>query len=154
VAGTKEGVLMVESEAKELPEDVMLGAVTFGHKNMQPVIDLIIALAEMCAKEPRDLPPPAYDRKALQTKLKSLVGSDLTSAYNETVKQTRYAKLDALKEKALKSVSEEEFSSDKVLTEIEQLKYDHVRGMILDSGKRIDGRDTKTVRPIVCEVGV
>src|SRR5271168_4284412 len=70
VAGTKEGVLMVESEAKELPEDVMLNAVMFGHKNFQPVIDLIIGLAEMCAKEPRDLLPDAYDKKALRAKLK------------------------------------------------------------------------------------
>ncbi len=154
VAGTKEGVLMVESEAHELPEDVMLKAVMFGHTHFQPVIDLIIALAEMCAKEPRDLPQPAYDRKALQAKLKALIGQDMTDAYNETVKQNRYGKLDALKEKALKAVPAEEFSSDHVMTEIEQLKYDHVRGMILDSGRRIDGRDTKTVRPIVCEVGV
>src|ERR1700748_2150839 len=86
VAGTAEGVLMVESEAKELPEDVMLGAVNFGHKNFQPVIDLIIGLAEICAKEPRDLPPPAYDKKALQTKLKSLIGNDVEEAYKETVK--------------------------------------------------------------------
>src|SRR3984957_16158028 len=69
VAGTIDGVLMVESEAKELPEDIMLGAVMFGHRECQPVIDLIIALAEMCAKEPRDLPEAAYDKKALQTKL-------------------------------------------------------------------------------------
>jgi polyribonucleotide nucleotidyltransferase len=154
VAGTKEGVLMVESEAKELPEDVMLNAVTFGHKHFQPVIDLIIALAEMAAKEPRDLPPAAYDKKALQEKLKALIGSDIAAAYKETVKQARYAKLDALKEKALKSISAEEFPPQVVLTEIEQLKYDFVRGTILDSGRRIDGRDTKTVRPIVCEVGV
>src|SRR3984957_20524891 len=154
VAGTKAGVLMVESEAKELPEDVMLNAVMFGHENFQPVIDLIIALAEMCAKEPRDLPPEAYDRKALQAKLKSLIGSDLESGYKETVKQVRYAKLDAAKEKALKGVPETEFKPEAVLAEVEQLKYDHVRAMILDSGKRIDGRDTKTVRPIVCEVGL
>ncbi len=154
VAGTKEGVLMVESEAKELPEDIMLNAVMFGHKHFQPVIDMIIALAEMSAKEARDLPPSAYDRKALQKKLQSLIGSDLTSAYGETVKQARYAKLDVAKEKALKGVPETEFKPEAVLAEVEQLKYDHVRGMILDSGKRIDGRDTKTVRPIVCEVGV
>ncbi len=154
VAGTKEGVLMVESEAKELPEDVMLGAVMFGHKRFQPVIDLIISLAEMAAKDPRDLPPPAYDRKALLAKLKNLIGADLKSAYNETVKQNRYAKLDALKEKALEAIPAEEFAPELINDGIEQLKYDHVRAMILDSGRRIDGRDTKTVRPIVCEVGV
>jgi polyribonucleotide nucleotidyltransferase len=154
VAGTKEGVLMVESEAKELPEDIMLSAVMFGHKGFQGVLDLIIALAEMAAKEPRDLPPAAYDRKALQKKLGAVIGADLKSAYGDTIKQTRYAKLDAAKEKALKAVAAEEIPSQQIETEIEQLKYDHVRAMILDSGKRIDGRDTKTVRPIVCEVGV
>ncbi|MDE2030394.1 MAG: polyribonucleotide nucleotidyltransferase, partial [Alphaproteobacteria bacterium] len=154
VAGTKEGVLMVESEARELPENIMLDAVTFGHKNFQPVIDLIISLAEMAAKEPRDLPAPAYDKKALQDRLKSLIGADVAAAYNDTIKQSRYAKLDAAKEKAKAGISEEEFSADQVADGIELLKYDHVRSMVLDSGKRIDGRDTKTVRPIVCEVGV
>ncbi|MDP9126991.1 MAG: polyribonucleotide nucleotidyltransferase [Pseudomonadota bacterium] len=154
VAGTKEGVLMVESQANELSEDVMLSAVMFGHKNFQGVIDLIIGLAEMCAKEPRELPPAAYDKKALQAKLKSIVHADIASAYGDTVKQTRYSKLSAAKEKALAAVSKEEFESGAVLAEIEQLKYDHVRATILDTGKRIDGRDTKTVRPIVCEVGV
>src|SRR5579859_2977126 len=100
VAGTQEGVLMVESEAKQLPEDVMLNAVMFGHKNFQPVIDLIIAFAEMAAKEPRDLPPAAFDKKTLQAKLKTLIGADLKDAYGETVKQNRYVKLDAAKDKA------------------------------------------------------
>jgi polyribonucleotide nucleotidyltransferase len=154
VAGTKEGVLMVESEAKELPEDVMLSAVMFGHKHFQGVIDLIIGLAEICAKEPRDLPPPAYDKKTLLTKVKSLIGDGLKDAYGETVKQTRYAKLDALKEKVLAGIPEEEFKKEAVIAEIENLKYDHVRAMILDTSRRIDGRDTKTVRPIVCEVGL
>jgi len=154
VAGTKEGVLMVESEAKELPEDVMLNAVMFGHKNFQPVIDLIISLAEMCAKEPRDLVPPSYDRKALQKKLQGIVGVDIAAAYKETVKQTRYTMLDTLREKAIAAIPAEEVAADKVFTEVEQLKYDYVRGMILDSGKRIDGRGTKTIRPIVCEVGI
>ncbi len=154
VAGTKEGVLMVESEAKELPEDVMLGAVTFGHQQFQPVIDLIIALAEMCAKEPRDLPAPAYDKAGLLATLKGLIGADLTAAYGQTVKQTRYGLLDAAKEKALAAVPAEQFAPEMVAEAVEQLKYDHVRQMILSSGRRIDGRDTKTVRPIVCEVGV
>ena len=154
VAGTKEGVLMVESEAKELSEEIMLNAVMFGHKNFQPVIDLIIGLAEMCAKEPRDLPPSAYDKKALSGKLASLLSADLKDAYGETVKQARYAKLDKLKEKAKAAVPAEEFAKEHLAAEIEQLKYDHVRAMILDTGKRIDGRDTKTVRPIVCEVGL
>lgn len=153
VAGTKEGVLMVESEAKELPENIMLDAVMFGHRGFQPVIDLIISFAEMAAKEPRDLPPSPYDRKALQAKLSAIIGADLADAYKETVKQNRYTKLDAAKAKAKASIPEG-FTAEQVAVEIEQLQYDLVRGMILDTGKRIDGRDTKTVRPIVCEVGV
>jgi polyribonucleotide nucleotidyltransferase len=154
VAGTQEGVLMVESEAKELPEDVMLGAVMFGHKAFQPVIDLIISLAESAAKDPRDLPPLPYDKKALLKLLVDLVGADLKDAYGETAKQIRYEKLDKMKEKALASLVSETFSEEHVRDAIEQLKYDHVRAMILETGRRIDGRDTKTVRPIVAEVGV
>jgi len=154
VAGTKEGVLMVESEAKELSEDIMLDGVMFGYKSFQPVIDLIISLAEMAAKEPRDLPPPAYDKKALQEKLKAVVGSEIADAYNETAKQIRYSKLDAAKAKAKSSIPADVYTPEQVIEGVEQLKYDHVRGMILDKGRRIDGRDTKTVRPIVCEIGV
>ncbi|HRJ60939.1 MAG TPA: polyribonucleotide nucleotidyltransferase, partial [Azospirillaceae bacterium] len=92
VAGTIEGVLMVESEASELSEEVMLGAVVFGHKSFQPVIDAIIELAEMCAKEPWPLPQPAYDRAALKARIKEAVGADIAAAYTETVKQARYEK--------------------------------------------------------------
>ncbi|MFA5040825.1 MAG: polyribonucleotide nucleotidyltransferase [Bdellovibrionales bacterium] len=154
VAGTKQGVLMVESEAQQLSEETMLAAVTFGHTSFQPVIDLIISLAEMAAKEPRELPPPAYDKKALQAKLKALIGADIASAYKETAKQPRYAKLAVAEEKAIAAINPEEFSEKQIAEAIEQMKYDHVRAMILDTGKRIDGRDTKTVRPIVCEVGI
>jgi polyribonucleotide nucleotidyltransferase len=154
VAGTKEGVLMVESEAKELPENIMLDAVMFGHRGFQPVIDLIISFAELAASAPRDLPPAAYDRKALQKKLETIVGADIAAAYKENVKQKRFAMLSAAAEKALASVPAEQFSAKAVGIEFEQIKYDHVRGLVLDSGRRIDGRDTKTVRPIVCEVGV
>ena len=152
VAGTKEGVLMVESEAKELPEDIMLQAVMFGHKNFQPVIDLIINLAEMCAKEPRELPPPAFDKKALVAEIKSLIGADLTAAYNETVKQVRYDKLDKAREVALAAIPSERLAPEVVNEFVEHLKYEHVRHMILSTGRRIDGRDTKSIRPIVCEV--
>ena len=154
VAGTREGVLMVESEAQQLPESTMLEAVSFGHKSFQPVIDLIISLAEGAAKEPRELPPPAYDKKALQAKLKALIGAEVAAGYAETVKQPRYAKLGAAEEKAMSGIPETEFTKEQIAEGVELLKYDHVRGMILDSGKRIDGRDTKTVRPIVCEVGI
>lgn len=154
VAGTSEGVLMVESEARELSEDTMLKAVMFGHQAFQPVIDLIVKLAEACAKEPRELAPPAYDKKALQAELKTLIGGDLAAAYKETVKQNRYGKLDQLKDKALAAISAEKFAPDAVQEGLEQIKYDHVRHLILETGKRIDGRDTKTVRPIVSEVGL
>jgi len=154
VAGTKEGVLMVESEAKELSEEIMLQAVMFGHQHFQPVIDLIISLAEMAAKEPRALPEPSFDKKGLLATLKGLVGEDLTAAYNETVKQNRYEKLGLMKAKALAAIPAEQFAPEAVMECLEQLQYDHVRHMILESGRRIDGRDTKTVRPIVCEVGV
>lgn len=154
VAGTREGVLMVESEAKELSEEVMLGAVVFGHDQMQAVINLIIELAEASAKDPRDLPPAPYDRPALIAKLNGIIGADLKDAYSETAKQIRYAKLDKMKEKALAALPAEEVDPAHVLDAIDTMKYDHVRAMILDTGRRIDGRDTKTIRPIVGEVSV
>ena len=153
VAGTVEGVLMVESEAKELTEEVMLGAVMFGHTNFQPVINMIIDLAEECAKEPWDLPEPAYDRKALKARLRETVGSDVEAAYTETVKQSRYEKVGAAKAKALATLAEE-FDAQSIGFEFKELEADILRGAVLKTGRRIDGRDTKTVRPIVSEVGV
>ncbi|KAA0597589.1 polyribonucleotide nucleotidyltransferase [Azospirillum lipoferum] len=153
VAGTVEGVLMVESEAKELTEEVMLGAVMFGHSNFQPVINMIIDLAEECAKEPWDLPEPAYDRKALKARLRETVGSDVEAAYTETVKQSRYEKVGAAKAKALETLAEE-FDAQSIGFEFKELEADILRGAVLKTGRRIDGRDTKTVRPIVSEVGV
>ena len=153
VAGTTEGVLMVESEAKELTEEVMLGAVMFGHKNFQPVIQAIIELAEQCAKEPWDLPEPAYDRASLKAKLRETVGADVEAAYTETVKQVRYEKIGAAKAKALESLAES-FEAQAIATEFKELEADILRGAVLKTGRRIDGRDTKTVRPIVSEVGV
>ena len=153
VAGTVEGVLMVESEAKELTEEVMLGAVMFGHTNFQPVIEMIIDLAEEAAKEPWDLPEPAYDRKALKARLRETVGSDVEAAYTETVKQSRYEKVGAAKAKALETLAEE-FDTQSIGFEFKELEADILRGAVLKTGRRIDGRDTKTVRPIVSEVGV
>ncbi|ALJ34067.1 polyribonucleotide nucleotidyltransferase [Azospirillum brasilense] len=153
VAGTQEGVLMVESEAKELSEEVMLGAVMFGHSGFQPVINAIIDLAEECAKEPWDLPEPAYDRAALKAKLRATVGADVEAAYTETVKQVRYEKIGAAKAKALEALSEAH-ETQAIVTEFKELEADILRGAVLKTGRRIDGRDTKTVRPIVSEVGV
>ncbi len=153
VAGTTEGVLMVESEAKELTEEVMLGAVMFGHTNFQPVIEAIIDLAELAAKEPWDLPEPAYDRKALKSRLRDTVGAAVEAAYTETVKQSRYEKVGAAKAKALETLAGE-YEAQQIGTEFKELEADILRGAVLKTGRRIDGRDTKTVRPIVSEVGV
>ena len=153
VAGTTEGVLMVESEAKELSEDVMLGAVMFGHKGFQPVIAAIIELAEACAKEPWLVPPAAVDGTAVRAKMASAISADLSEAYRETVKQQRYGKIGEAKKKALAVFEAGTPEAAAAPGEFKELESQHVRGTILDTGLRIDGRDTKTIRPIVAEVG-
>lgn len=157
VAGTSEAVLMVESEAQELPEDVMLGAVMFGHKSFQPVIDAIIKLAEVAAKEPRDFQPE--DLSELEAKVLAVVENDLREAYKITEKQGRYAAVDAAKAKAEEhffpeGVEETEMSAEQFATIFKHLQAKIVRWNILDTGNRIDGRDLSTVRPIVSEVGI
>jgi polyribonucleotide nucleotidyltransferase len=153
VAGTQEGVLMVESEAKELSEDVMLGAVMFGHKGFQPVIQAIIELAEATAKEPWDVPPASSEGEAIEAKTRDAVAADLAAAYAERQKQSRSDKIDAAKAKLAVVFADEaqRQHAGKVFKEIEK---DIVRGAILKGEPRIDGRDTKTIRPIVCEVGI
>ena len=153
VAGTVEGVLMVESEAKELSEDVMLGAVMFGHRSFQPVIQAIIELAEAAAKEPWDLPEKPASAAAIEAKLSAAVAADLAAAYAEREKQVRSNKLDEAKGKLAELFSDEAERSlaGKFFKDLEK---DIVRGAILDGKARIDGRDTKTVRPISVEVGV
>jgi polyribonucleotide nucleotidyltransferase len=154
VAGTIEGVLMVESEAQELSEEIMLGAVTFGHTSFQPVIQAIIDLAEVSAKEPWVLAEEAPEIATVTAKLKSAVGADLTTAYLETVKQERYKKIGDAKAKAKALVADNEAEA-KVFGEVfKELESQVVRGNILAGKPRIDGRDTKTVRPIVAEVGI
>ncbi|MDX1711859.1 MAG: polyribonucleotide nucleotidyltransferase, partial [Rhodovibrionaceae bacterium] len=154
VAGTKEGVLMVESEAQELSEDIMLGAVQFGHDEMQAVIDMIISLAEDCAKEPWDVEPPAPEVETVREKLIEAVGGDLRAAYKEADKVTRQDMVAAAKDKAYDLLAENEAELAVAPGVLKQLESDIVRGAILETGKRIDGRDTRTVRPIECEVGV
>jgi len=154
VAGTTDAVLMVESEAKELPEDVMLGAVMFGHRSFQAVINGIIRLAEKAAKDPRDFTPP--DHSGLFAKIKAFAESDLRAAYGERQKQVRYSKIDAVKKRVMAEFTGEG-KPDLALTvsgQFKELEAAIVRNDILDTGRRIDGRDTKTVRPIVSEVGV
>ena len=157
VAGTTEAVLMVESEAKELDEEIMLGAVMFGHKAFQPVINAIIKLAEVAAKEPRDHNPA--DLSALEAEMLKLVEGELRDAYKLTDKQERYTAVDAVKAKVKEHFTpaegeEAKWTSEQVGTVFKGLQAKIVRWNILDTGGRIDGRDLKTVRPIVSEVGV
>jgi polyribonucleotide nucleotidyltransferase len=153
VAGTQEGVLMVESEAKELSEEVMLGAVMFGHQQFQPVIQAIIELAEAAAKEPWDLPPASSEGEAIEAKTRETVAADLAAAYAERQKQARSDKIDAAKAK-LTEVFADEAQRQHAGKAFKGIEKEIVRGAILKGEPRIDGRDTKTIRPVVCEVGV
>jgi polyribonucleotide nucleotidyltransferase len=154
LAGTAEGVLMVESEAQELSEDVMLGAVTFGHAAFQPVIQAIIELAEHAAKEPWALTEKSEEEKALAARVDALARAPIAAAYQEKVKQARYEQVGAAKKGAIAVLKEEGLDADKAKGIFHDLEADIVRNAILDTGIRIDGRDTRTVRPIVAEVGV
>ncbi|WP_332713042.1 polyribonucleotide nucleotidyltransferase [Pelagibacterium mangrovi] len=156
MAGTADAVLMVESEAQELSEEVMLGAVMFGHEQSQKVIDAIIKLAELAAKEPRDFEPE--DQSALETEMLSVIETELRDAYKNTDKQTRYAAVDAAKAKVkahfIPEEGEARFTPEQVGSVFKSLQAKVVRWNILDTKTRIDGRDLETVRPIVSEVGV
>jgi polyribonucleotide nucleotidyltransferase len=153
VAGTGEGVLMVESEARELPEDVMLGAVTFGHREFQPVIDAIINLAETCAKEPWSLPPSAPEHEEIEGRLRETIGPLIDEAYREQGKQDRSNRLDAAKAQVAE-VFPDEGQRAIALKLFKDLEKEIVRGAILRGGGRIDGRGTRSIRPISCEVGI
>ncbi len=157
VAGTQDAVLMVESEAKELSEDIMLGAVMFGHRHFQPVIDAIIKLAEKAAKEPREL--VVADNATLEKEMLKLIEKDLRAAYAIPEKVERHKAVDAAKERVVghfcpPDVAEPKYPVLQVASVFKDLEAKIVRWNILDSGTRIDGRDVKTVRPINCEVGV
>jgi polyribonucleotide nucleotidyltransferase len=157
VAGTQDAVLMVESEAKELSEEIMLGAVMFGHRHFQPVIDAIIKLAEKAAKEPRELTLP--DNAALEQEMLGLVEKDLRAAYAIADKMARHQGVEAAKEKVMAHFCPPDAENPKypklqVAGVFKDLEAKIVRWNILDTGNRIDGRDVRTVRPIVCEVGV
>jgi polyribonucleotide nucleotidyltransferase len=154
VAGTAEGVLMVESEAKELSEEIMLGAVTFGHEHFQPVIKAIEDLAKVAGKPRWPHPEPAPEFKDVQARVVSLAEAKLRDAYAETVKQSRSEKIGAVKVETVEALTAEEVEPELIGKAFKKLEQDIVRGNVLSTGKRIDGRDTKTVRPIVCEVGV
>ncbi|HYI47462.1 MAG TPA: polyribonucleotide nucleotidyltransferase [Allosphingosinicella sp.] len=156
VAGTHDAVMMVESEAKELSEEVMLGAVMFAHRELQKVIQLIIKLAEKSAKDPWEL-PEAVDTSAVKAKLKSIIGKDIEAAYKLTNKSERQNAIADARTKAreafedIKHDNPEEYLASLKL--VKKLEAEIVRGAILKTGKRIDGRDTRTVRPIEAIVG-
>jgi polyribonucleotide nucleotidyltransferase len=152
VAGTADAVMMVESEAKELSESRMLEAVVFGQRGFQPVIDAIIALAEAAAKPMWEL--VEADHGALKSAMQELVGAGLREAYAEPQKQLRQDKVGAMRALAQERLVGDGVESTLVDEVFKKLEQDVVRGGILDTGRRIDGRDTRTVRPIVAEVGV
>jgi polyribonucleotide nucleotidyltransferase len=149
VAGTADGVLMVESEAQELTEEIMLGAVTFGHQNFQPVIAAIIELAERAAKDPWPLTEKSDAEKTLAARADALGRTSIAEAYKEQVKQERYAKVGAAKKSVVEALAAEGLDTAKAGAILHDLEADVVRNAILDTGMRIDGRDTRTVRPIL-----
>ena len=156
VAGTQDAVLMVESEARELSEQAMLEAVMAGHAGYQTVIDAIIRLAERVAKDPRDFAAP--DNASVAQAVAAQAETQLRDAYKITVKQDRYAAVDAVKAKVMAALlpegGEAKFTKEQIAEAFKDLQAKVVRWNILDHGVRIDGRDVKTVRPIVAEVGV
>jgi polyribonucleotide nucleotidyltransferase len=155
VAGTADAVMMVESEAKELPEQQMLAAVMFGHRSFQPVIDAIIRLAEKAAKEPWDFQPP--DKSKYADKVKALAEADLRRAFATKEKQQRYQMIEAVRERVMKELLPADADADEqvLLADVfKGLEQEVVRGDIIRTSKRIDGRDLTTVRPITSEVHV
>ena len=155
VAGTADAVLMVESEAKELSEEVMLGAVVYGQKHFQPVLDAIVKLAERAAKEPWELKPK--DDAEMIARVRAIGESELGAAYAIAGKHERRDSVAAVKDKVVAALVPEDddgTQAAKVASAFKEAEKDIVRSSILDSKKRIDGRDLVTVRPIVCEVGI
>jgi len=159
VAGTEQGVLMVESEAFELPEDAMLGAVVYGHERMQAAIQAIHELAETAGKPAWGWQPPAAN-EALIARIRDLAEADLRAAFEMKQKQARNARLSEIRKNVLATIQQEATASGPTLNanEIKEIFFNLeakiVRGQILDGEPRIDGRDTRTVRPIDIRVGV
>jgi polyribonucleotide nucleotidyltransferase len=156
VAGTRSSVLMVESEAKELSEEQMLGAVMFAHKSFQPVLDLIIAFAEEAAKEPWDFTAPEYPAD-LVAGVKAIAGDKLKAAYGMRVKQDRVNAISEAKAAAKESFvgeGEGKYGEKLVGTVLKKIEQDIVRSAIAKDKQRIDGRNPEQIRPITCEVGI
>uniref|UniRef100_UPI004047D1AC polyribonucleotide nucleotidyltransferase n=1 Tax=Yoonia sp. TaxID=2212373 RepID=UPI004047D1AC len=152
VAGTKDAVMMVESEAYELSEAEMLGAVKFAHDSIQPVIDLIIDLAEDCAKEPFDFQPEDYS--ALSVAVKAAGEDKMRAAYAITDKQERTGAVSKAKDEIVASLTEEQQADTNLGPALKKLESQVLRGDVVKNGKRIDGRALDTIRPIVSETGI
>ncbi|MFC4668761.1 polyribonucleotide nucleotidyltransferase [Seohaeicola nanhaiensis] len=152
VAGTKDAVMMVESEAYELTEAEMLGAVVFAHEQIQPVIDLIIDLAEDAAKEPFDFQPVDYSD--LYAAVQGAGEADMRAAFAIADKQERTSAVAAAVDKIKASLSEEQLADINLGSAIKKLEASILRGDVVKTGKRIDGRSTTDIRPIVCETGL
>jgi len=152
VAGTKDAVMMVESEAYELSEEEMLGAVKFAHDSIQPVIDLIIDLAEDCAKEPFDFQPEDYSD--LSTAVKTAGEDKMRAAYAITDKQERTGAVNAAKDAIVASLTEDQQADKNLGPALKGLESAVLRGDVVKNGKRIDGRALDTIRPIVSETGI
>jgi polyribonucleotide nucleotidyltransferase len=158
VAGTKDAVLMVESEAKELPEETMLGAVLYGHQEMQSTIDAINELVEHAGK-PKWVLEEAIENKILKSQIKSAFKKSIEKCYNEKEKQIRSQALSVLKKEVVEklisdSSDTEEYTEKEILGVFSSIEKDFVRKQILSGKPRIDGRDTRTVRPIDVRTGV
>jgi polyribonucleotide nucleotidyltransferase len=152
VAATGNAVMMVESQARELPEEIMLGAVMFAHDEIKKVCNLIIDLAEQAAKEPWDV--AVSDNSAIKDKLKKLIGADIAAAYKLTDKSARSNALNAARDKAKEAFAKEDAQTQMVaIKSVKKVEADIVRGAILKDGTRIDGRTTTQVRPIEAMVG-
>ncbi len=152
IAGTKDAVMMVESEAYELTEEEMLGAVVFGHEQMQPVIDLIMDFAEDSANEPFDFTPPDYS--ALYAKVKTAGEAQMRAAFAIRDKQERTTAIEAAVDAIKAAMDDEDKADGNLYPAIKKLEASVLRGDVVKNGTRIDGRDTKTVRPITCETGI
>jgi len=152
VAGTKDAVMMVESEAYELSEDEMLGAVTFAHQQIQPVIDLIIEVAEDCAKEPFNFEAPDFTK--LLKNVKKIGEKKMRSAFAITDKQERQASVNETREYIKTNLSEEELEDPNLGSAMKKLEAGILRGDVVKGGKRIDGRSTTDIRQIISETGL
>ena len=154
VAGTKEGVLMIESEAHELSEQQMLDAVILGQESYKPVIEAIISLAKKSANEPWTIVEKNEELKNLPNKINDEYGKDFVEAYKIIEKQSRSEKLTSIRSDIADKFTSDTLSSVLISDAIKNVEKDIVRSELLSTGNRIDGRDTKTVRPIVCETGI